>query len=93
MNAKLTLAPPRFLPCFIAALLSAGISAGLLGAVSGLFHSDGIPFGKVVAVERTCRDHAFVSEREECVRREVAGPIRTTLPSEPCGPPTAPLPQ
>jgi hypothetical protein len=78
MNAKPTLARPRFLLCFIAALLSASISAGLLGAVSGLFHSDGIPFGKVVAVERTCRDHAFVSEREECVRRELAGPIRTT---------------
>lgn len=56
MNAKPTLARPRFLPCFIAALLSAVISAGLLGAVSGLFHSDGIPFGKVVAAERTT-DH------------------------------------
>ena len=93
MNAKLTLAPPRFLSCFIAALLSAVISAGLLGAVSGLFHSDGIPFGRVVAAERTCRDHAFVSEREECVRREVAGPIRTTIASEPCGPPRATMPQ
>ena len=78
MNAKPTLARPRFLTCFIAALLSAVISAGLLGAVSGLFHSDGIPFGKVVVVERTCRDRAFVSERDECVRRELAGPIRTT---------------
>lgn len=76
MNAKPTLARPRFLACLIAALLSAVISAGLLGAVSGLFHSDGVPFGKVVAAERTCRDHAFVSEREECVRRELAGPIR-----------------
>ena len=92
MNAKLTLAPPRFLPCFIAALLSAGISAGLLGAVSGLFHSDGIPFGKVVAAERTCRDHAFVSERQECVRRELAGPIRAMIASEPCGPLWARMP-
>ena len=63
MNAKPTLARPHFLLCFIAALLSAVISGGLLGAVSNLFHSDGIPFGNVVAAERTCRDHAFVSER------------------------------
>ena len=93
MNAKPTFARPRFLPCFIAALLSAVISAGLLGAVSGLFHRDGIPFGRVVAAERTCRDHAFVSEREDCVRRELAGPIRTMIASEPCGPQWARMPQ
>jgi len=84
MNAKPTFARPRFLPCFIAALLSAVISVGLLGAVSGLFHSDGNPFGRVAAAERTCRDHAFVSEREECVRRELAGPTRAMIASEPC---------
>jgi hypothetical protein len=73
MNAKPTLARPRFLPCFIAALLSAVISAGLLGAVSGLFHSDGIPFGKVVAAERPCRDHAFVSERGGVCAQGIGG--------------------
>lgn len=86
MNAKPTLARPHFLACFIAALLSAVISAALLGAVSGLFHSDGIPFGKVVTAERACRDHVFVSEREQCVRRELAGPIGTKIASAPCGP-------
>ena len=85
MNAKPTLARPRFLTCFIAALLSAVISAGLLGAVSGLFQSAGIPFGKVVVAERPCRDHAFVSEREECMRRELAGPIRAVIATAPCG--------
>jgi hypothetical protein len=92
MNAKPTLARPRFLSCVIAALLSAVISAGLLGAVSNLFHSAGIPFGNVVAAERTCRDHAFVSEREECVRRELAGPIRAMIASAPCGPRFVPEP-
>ena len=87
MNAKPTLARPHFLPCFIAALLSAVISAGLLGAISGLFCSAGIPFGKVVAAERTCRDHAFVSEREECVRRELAGLMGATIASAPRGAP------
>ena len=85
MNAKPTLARPRFLTCFIAALLSAVISAGLLGAVSGLFQSAGIPFGKVVVAERPCRDHAFVSEREECIRSELAGPIRAVIASVPGG--------
>ena len=86
MNAKPTLARPRFLPCFIGALLSAVISAGLLGAVSSLFHRAGVPFAKVVAAERACRDHAFVSEREECVRRELAGPMRAMITATPCGP-------
>ena len=91
MNAKPVFARPCFLLCFIAALLSAVISAGLLAAVSGLFHSDGIPFGKVVAAERACRNRVFVSEREECVRRELGGPIRAMIASEPCGSQRAPV--
>ena len=57
MNAQPTLARPHFLLCFIAALLSAVISGVLLGAVSNLFHSDGIPFGNVVAISKSlpCR--------------------------------------
>ena len=86
MNAKPTLARPRFLQCFVGALLSAVISAGLLGAVSSLFHSEGTPFGNVVAAERSCRNHAFVSERAECVRRELAGPIGAMIASAPCDP-------
>ena len=85
MNAKPTLTRPGFLPCVIAALSSAVISAGLLGAVGSLFLSNGIPFGKIVAAERICRDHAFVSEREECVRRVLASPIHATIASAPCG--------
>jgi len=86
MNAKPTLARPQFLPCFIAALLSGAISTGLLGAVGGLFHSDGMPFGKAVAAERSCRDHAFLSEREACVRRELAGSIGAVVASAPRAP-------
>ena len=89
MNAKPTLARPHFLPCLIAALLSAVISAGLLGAVGDLFHSDGIPFGKIVAAERNCRDRAFGSERGECVRWELAGPIGAMIAFAPCGPAAA----
>jgi hypothetical protein len=90
MNAKPTLARPHFLPCFIAALLSAVISAGLLGVVSSLFRSDGLPFGNVVAAERACRDRAFVSAREECVRRELAGAVRAMIASAPCVPGVVP---
>ncbi|HEX7273588.1 MAG TPA: hypothetical protein VF420_15690, partial [Casimicrobiaceae bacterium] len=85
MNAKPTLVRPHFLPCFVAALLSAVISAGLLGAVSSLFRSDGLPFGNVLAAERACRNNDFVSEREECVRRELAGPRAAVIASAPCG--------
>ena len=84
MNANPTLARPRFLPCFIAAVLSVVISAGLLGGVGGLFQSEGIPFGKVVTAERNCGDHAFLSERQECVRAELAGPILAMIGSAPC---------
>jgi hypothetical protein len=83
MNAKPALARSHFLPCFIAAVLSAVISAGLLGAVGGLFYGDGIPFGRVAAVEQTHRDHDSVSEWE-IVRRQWAEPIRALIASASC---------
>ena len=85
MNAKPALARPPFLPCFIAAMLSVVISAGLLGGVGGLFHSDGVPFGKVIAAERSCQDDAVASGRADCLRRELAGPIQATIASPSCG--------
>ena len=52
----------------IAAALSAVIAIGLLTAVTGLFQRDGAPFGQVVIAEHACAHHAFISEREACVR-------------------------
>jgi len=83
MNAKPTLARTPFLQCFVAAVLSAIISAGLFGAVGGLFYSDGIPFVRLVAVEQPCRDQAFLPEWES-VRRQWADPLRALIASVSC---------
>ena len=47
MNARPKLARPPVLGQLVAALLACALSAGLLGAVSGLFHRDGAPFARV----------------------------------------------
>ena len=67
MNAKPTLARPRVVTT-IAAALSAIIALGLLSAVTGLFQRDGARFEQVVIAEHACASHAFLSEREACVR-------------------------
>ena len=71
MNAKPTLARPRVVTT-IAAALSAVIAIGLLAAVSGLFQRDGAPLEQVVIAEHACANHAFLSEREACVRLHLA---------------------
>jgi len=68
MNAKLTLARPRIGTTVAAAVLSTVIAIGLLTAVTGLFQRDGAPFEQVVIAEHACANHAFISEREACVR-------------------------
>lgn len=72
MNAKPTLARPRVVMTIAAVALSAVIAIGLLAAVTGLFQRDGAPFEHVVIAEQTCANHAFISEREACVRSYLA---------------------
>ena len=71
MNAKPTLARPRVVTT-IAAALSAVIAIGLLTAVTGLFQRDGAPLEQVAIAEHACANHAFISEREACVRLHLA---------------------
>jgi hypothetical protein len=71
MNAKLTLARPRVVTT-AAAVLSTVIAIGLLTAVTGLFQRDGAPFEQIVIAEHACANHAFISEREACVRLYLA---------------------
>ena len=68
MNAKPVLARSHVITTIVATALSALIAIGLLSAVAGLFQRDGAPFEQVVIAERACTNHAFVSEREACVR-------------------------
>jgi len=71
MNAKPTLTRPRVVTT-IAAALSAVIAIGLLTAVTGLFQRDGAPLEQVAIAEHACANHAFISEREACVRLHLA---------------------
>lgn len=68
MNAKPTLARPHVGRTIIAAALSAGVAITLLTTVTGLFQRDGEPLAQTVVAEHACADHAFVSEREVCMR-------------------------
>ena len=72
MNANPTLARPRLVTTIAAAALSAVIAIGLLAIVTGLFERDGAPFEQVVIAEHACANHAFISEREACVRLHLA---------------------
>jgi hypothetical protein len=56
----------------VAAALSILIAIGLLTAVTGSFQRDGAPFEQVVIAERACASKVFVSERETCVRSQLA---------------------
>ena len=56
----------------VAAALSIFIAIGLLTAATGLFQLDGAPFEQVVIAEHACASKVFVSERETCVRSQLA---------------------
>jgi hypothetical protein len=68
MNAKPFLARPHVSTTVVAAALATCIAIGLLNAVAFLFQHDGAPLAQLAAAERACADHAFVSERETCMR-------------------------
>ena len=67
MNAKPALSRPPAVAVAVAATLATLISIGVLGAVSGLFHSRGLPMEQAAAAERACVSHIYVSERESCM--------------------------
>ena len=81
MNAKPTLSRPHVVTTIAAAALSALLAGGLLTAVTGLFLRDGTPFEQVVAAEQACKNYAFVSERETCVRLFLAASRRQSVAS------------
>jgi hypothetical protein len=72
MNAKNTFARPHVVTTILTAAAASAIAIGLLTAVTGLFEHDGTPFERVVAAEKACSGHAFVSEREACVQSFLA---------------------
>lgn len=72
MNAKPTLARPRATTLAAAAFLSAVIGVGVLGSVAGLFQSRGMPMAELAIAERACVDQAYVSDRDVCIRDQIA---------------------
>jgi hypothetical protein len=53
---------------FIAAALAAAITVGILSSLTALLLRDGWPLERLVTAERACASHAYVSEREACMR-------------------------
>jgi hypothetical protein len=68
MNATPTFHRPSSLSIPVAAALATVIAIGLLTAVAFLFQRDGAPLEKLVAAERACTQHVYVSERKACMR-------------------------
>lgn len=72
MNAKPTLPHASSLTTAGIATLSAFVAIGLLSAVVVLFQRQGAPMEQLAAAERACIQHAYVSEREACMREWLA---------------------
>ena len=72
MNAKPTFPQPSSLSITVAAGLATFIAIGLLTAVVFLFQRDGAPMEQLIAAERACAQHVYVSERESCMREWLA---------------------
>lgn len=71
MNAKPTLPRPASLT-FASACVAAVIAVALLGGVTGLFQSRGVPMAELAEAERACAAHDYVSDREQCMRERIA---------------------
>ena len=57
---------------FVAAALAALITVGIFTGVTELILLGGLPFERLVAAERACSIHDYVSERDACMREWAA---------------------
>ena len=64
-----------------AAALAVLISVGLLGGMTALFLSEGLPFEQAVIAERACGESAFLSDRQASVRAFLAATQRPAVAS------------
>ena len=72
MNARPNFATRSSFLTFAAATLAAVIALGILWAVVVAFQSKGTPMERLVAAERACAGHAYLSEREACMKQWLA---------------------
>jgi len=89
MTTKPTPGHSRAVTCFIAAALAGSLTTGIFAGVTALFQRNGLPFEQQRSAERACAAHAYISERDACVRqrlaahRQVAHRLATTWPTSP----------
>lgn len=63
----------------VASTLASAVAVCLLGGVSVVFQRDGQPLEALVAAERACAGHRYVSDRDACVRDSIAKPVGPVL--------------
>jgi hypothetical protein len=71
MSARLNFAPGSTLTVATAALASV-IAFTILWGVVTLFQSRGLPMERLVAAERACAQHVYLSERQACMNEWLA---------------------
>ncbi len=69
MTMKRNLVRSSLITRVAAATLASIMAIGILSAVTELFQRSGAPMAQLAAAERACVEHAYVSEREACMRR------------------------
>jgi hypothetical protein len=75
MNTKPTLPSLQPATHFVAAALAAVIAIGMLASITTLFQRDGLPMERAVVAERACADLEYRSERDACIRAQLATPV------------------
>jgi hypothetical protein len=82
MNRKQSPSTLRPATHFVAAALAGIIATGIFVGVTVLFQRDGRPLERLVAAERACMGHAYVSERAACMREWAAAARSASLASK-----------
>jgi hypothetical protein len=82
VNAKQSASNLRPVAHFIAAAMAGVITTGILAGITELFQHNGRPMERLVAAERACMGHAYVSEREACMREWAAAARSASMASK-----------
>jgi len=71
-NLKPSLARSGPVALAATAAVSTVIAVSIIGAVTALFQSRGLPMEELAAAERACSEHVYVSDRETCMHNWVS---------------------
>jgi hypothetical protein len=76
-----------------AAALATLIALGILWGVAALFQSKGAPMERLVAAERACAQHIYLSQRQACMNEWLAASQPRTVALEASSTSTSPTRQ